>query len=123
MIIEISIAVIALAFVILVIYLVITLNSAHKTLKQVDRTLLEFHHEIRGLTQTTHKVAENVLQKAQSLDPIFNSLHEVGAVAEKRAQNYRLSALQEKTDSIEQIAELAVIGLNLWQTYKRGRKK
>ncbi|MFN4173841.1 MAG: DUF948 domain-containing protein [Parachlamydiaceae bacterium] len=122
MIIEISVAIIALSFAVLVVYLILTLNSVRKTLKNTDRTLLEFHHEFKGLSQSTQKVAENVLSKAKSLDPIFHSLYEIGSVAEKRAENYRLSALKEKSESIEQIAQLAVIGLNLWNAYKKGRK-
>ena len=122
MVIEISVAVIAFAFVVLVIYLVITLIGVRKTLKNVDRTLLEFHHEIRGLTQTTNKVAENILFKAQSLDPLFNSLHEVGTVAEKKAENYRLSAVADRNESIEQVVQIAAIGLNLWQKFKKGRR-
>lgn len=122
MIIEISVAVIAVAFVVLVVYLVITLMGVRRTLENVDRTLFEFHHEIRGLTQTTNKVAENILYKAQSLDPIFNSLHEVGTVAEKKAVNYRLAAASDKNESVEQIVQLAAIGLNLWHKFKKGRR-
>lgn len=88
----------------------------------MDRTLFEFHHDLRGVTQTTNKVAENLLFKAQSLDPLFSSLQQVGQVAEKKAENYRLAAVADKHESIDQIVQLAAIGLNLWNKYKKGRR-
>ncbi len=112
--IEISIAVIALAFVVLVIYLVITLWSVHKTLCELRKTLL------------------SAQCKMDALDPLFKATSLVGDKALECAQRWRTHkcdidpdeqqrAAPSSKDKLVDIVEWLALGLTLWLNVKKGR--
>lgn len=114
--IEISVAVIAVAFVLLVLYLIILIRSLRVTLSQVDHLI----HEING--------------KTESLTPFFNALNQTGQILEKKAANLKKNCdhcLEEECDRDEfekksliaasAAIELMGICLSAWQKIKKRR--
>lgn len=127
MIIEISVAIIALAFVVLVIYLIMTLKETQKVLKNVN--LMSY----------------DINEKVNTLNPLFKTIENVGQVLEKKTNNFKHRALS-KMDStdyqdwvnnnepkeereapdevsaiVSDLVDLTSIGVRLWQTYKKRR--
>lgn len=74
LIITISIVLAAIAFVVLVVFLVMTLLSVTKSLKRTER-----------LIDNSNEIAKNVNEKLHVLDPFFNRVSEVGEIVEKKA--------------------------------------
>lgn len=151
MIIEICIAIIALAFVALVITVVVLAKGFQQTLFEVNQTLAEVRKELDGLGGRTSKVIEHTNQvsydikrKLESLDPIFNALSNVGDYLEHKTFSLRKESLDsshkesrlsdvdsemlDETASREPIRagdvlELMDIGIRLWQKIKKRRKQ
>lgn len=80
-----SVAVIAIAFLILVLYLAKTLKSLQSTLDSVSQTLSGLENQLQGVTQETaqllHKtntLAENIQKKTENLDSVFVAVKNVG---------------------------------------------
>lgn len=135
MIIEISIAVIALAFVVLVIYLISAIKALRITLGQVNQTLAETRHQLGDLGGQTQKILEHtnqisfdLKQKVEAINPIFNAIGDAGEVFEHRAAQLKSelkasSELKEdeKLKAIEAIFELGGAGIKLWQKLRKRR--
>ena len=84
MIIELSVALIAIAFTVLVIYVVITLRSAKASLDQANETLAEVRDKVDGihleatkLIKNTNAITEDVGEKVKSLDTLFASIGQI----------------------------------------------
>lgn len=99
MIIEISIAFIAVAFVVLVFFLVRMIIAARISLEQANRTLAAIQSEMHGLSlettrliQNTNVITADVQTKMKSLDSLFNSVGQVG------------DAVHQVTDSVKQVS-------------------
>lgn len=82
MIIEISVGVIAIAFVLLVVFLVITLQRLRKVMKKTERVLSEAHALLHGLTEpvvelidNTNRLTIDVKKKLEGLDVLFRPLY------------------------------------------------
>lgn len=141
MIIEICIAIIALAFVALVITVIVLAKGFQKTLVEVNQTLAEVRKELDGLGGKTSKVIEHTNQvsydlkrKLESLDPIFNTLFNVGDFLEHKTFALRKEALASTHETLDETAsqesikagdvlELMDIGIRLWQKIKKRRKQ
>lgn len=112
-----SIGIVALMFVLLVIFLVITLVSLCRTLK------------------TANSICADLEAKVHSFDPLFNVVHHMGDAVEKRTGSVRqladevnqsaAQAKEQKTNSILntalEVAEWTLIGLALWKKVKERR--
>jgi uncharacterized protein YoxC len=147
MIIEVSVAVIAIVFTILVIYLIVLINTLRHTFTQVDRTLGSVHQQLDGIGTEAKKVIEqanhlsvDVKSKFDSLTSLFNTVSNVGAVLEDHSVAFReqmiATAKDEKQpfhlrfksgehatspelEKIASILELAGLGVRLWQKLKK----
>lgn len=82
MIMEIIAGVAALAFVILVIFLIVTLRDTRKTLKKTDRILSDAHKVLEGisepaehLVQSLNKLTLDIKKKSEGLDVLFRPLY------------------------------------------------
>lgn len=100
MIIDISIAVIAAAFVVFVIFLVLVLHVLRKTLHQVNRTLVDLRGQLDDMGGQTKKVIEHTNQisfdlkrKMESLNPVFNSVSNLGDILEQKTLHMKKVAL------------------------------
>lgn len=138
MIIDISVAVIALAFVVLVIYLITIIKALRVTLSQVNQTLVEARVQLGELSSQTQKVVENTNQMSSDLKPIFNAINQAGQILEHQATALKRDFIDTVDEDIEgeekkrglpekgltataAILELAGIGINLWQKIKKRR--
>lgn len=86
---QISVAVVALAFVVLVFFLVRTLATLQKSLTEINHTLTEVREdlngvstEVKGLIRNTNQITLDLRTKMKSLDSVFDTVDNVGATLE-----------------------------------------
>lgn len=120
MILEISVAVIALAWVLLVIYLIITLTQLKTVLQSSNRTI----EKTEPLIETSKDIAENLLEKSKALDPAFHSISQLSQSADDLVTRFKKSEKEasytdKKSSNLEDIIELAAMGMLLWSKYKK----
>jgi uncharacterized protein YoxC len=123
MMIEISVACIAAAFVILVIFLIIGLVKSQKTLKEVNRTLASSKKELDEVSNESLKLIKNlnettidIKKKLHTLDFVFKPLSEVNEESEggsRRHKNY---------DVVSEVVDCLATGLVLYNKIKGGIK-
>lgn len=136
MIIEISIALVAIAFAALVVYLILLIIALRKTLHQTDRTMVQVRKQLDELSPQAQKIIEHTNQlsfdikrKMEALNPIFNALGNLGEMAEHKTFALKKKAPASEEDSLTEhelrsrspvadVLELAVIGTCLWQKLK-----
>jgi uncharacterized protein YoxC len=123
MIIEISVAVISVAFVALVIYLIVMMKTLRKTLGKVDQTL----EEAKMAIQQTQLLEADLRKKMGTLDPLFNSVENVGDILECKTAAYKElkshSLREEDSDQINvaDLVALAGLGIRLWNKFNKRR--
>ncbi|WP_243767192.1 DUF948 domain-containing protein [Paenibacillus agricola] len=90
LIIEISVAAVALAIVVLIVFLITTLRSMSALLVQTNSTIHELQHHLAGVTKEasdvlrhTNAVTVDVLNKLHSLEPTFHSVKQVGEAVDE----------------------------------------
>lgn len=114
MIIEISIAIIAVAFLILVIFLVTVLLSLRETLKKTS-----------DLTDDLREMTENLHRDLSAFDPYFRSVADLGELLEEKSCSLKKECSKEQEDdpveTIKNILALATIGIGMWQKFKQRR--
>lgn len=105
--IEISVVIIALAFCILVFYLVTTLKAANRSLNQLQDTVTKLEKQVESLSQESVKLVQNanditedVQSKMRSLDKLFTSAAQVG------------ETVHEVTSSVKQVSASVTNTLN-----------
>ena len=72
MIMQIIVGAIALAFIVLVVFLIRTLVSLRKTLKKVDRVLQDAHKSLEPVSELIHnasKLTADIRKKSEGFDP------------------------------------------------------
>lgn len=133
-----SVAVIAAAFLILVIYLSRTLNSMGKTLDSVSKTLENLEKQLDGVTSettmllhTTNDLASDIQQKTESLNSVVDAVKGVGDSVRKFNASLRSITnevelkTEENKDKIAQVVQWSNIMLELkdkWQTKKEKKQ-
>ncbi|WP_338552991.1 DUF948 domain-containing protein [Paenibacillus sp. KS-LC4] len=97
---EIGVLIAAIAFAILVYYVIEALRSLKYSLDEMRVTLVEVKHEIsaigtevKSVVQTTNSVADDVNMKLKSLDALFGSLDNVGHVVQEATSAVKESAV------------------------------
>ncbi|WP_341279435.1 DUF948 domain-containing protein [Paenibacillus sp. FSL H8-0537] len=97
---EIGVLIAAIAFAILVYYVIEALRSLKYSLDEMRVTLIEVKHEIsaigtevKSVVQTTNSVADDVNMKLKSLDSLFGSLDDVGHVVQEATSAVKESAV------------------------------
>ncbi|MBA2369524.1 MAG: DUF948 domain-containing protein [Candidatus Protochlamydia sp.] len=155
MIIEISVAVIAVAFVFLVIYLIVLLKSLKSTMNQVNflifdarKQLDEMGGEAKKIIDHTNQISLDLKYKMETLNPLFQSVENIGEVLEDKAEDFKKSSIRSRTSNstsplfthkdnlqnrdstadprgskalVPDILELASLGIRLWQKLKKRR--
>jgi uncharacterized protein YoxC len=142
MIIEISVAVIAVAVIALVFFLIKTLQSLRQTLHQVNETLFSARKQLNDLggeaRQVIHHARElsaDVHTKIESLNPLFQSVANVGSALERVTTPLNQGAAPvisvnefeaeagptSQSDTVVEVIEWAALGLDLWQKFKKRR--
>lgn len=87
MIIELSVALVAIAFAILVFFLIKTLQSAKASLDKVSQTLVEVQktmdeltYEVKTTVRHANEITADVQHKMQKIDPVIDSVKNLGDV-------------------------------------------
>lgn len=85
-----SVALIAIAFLVLVIYLARTLNSLQETLSSVSKTLTGLEKQLDGVTQETtallqktNALADDLQEKSKSIGSVVTAVKDVGVTVNK----------------------------------------
>ncbi|MDP1814655.1 MAG: DUF948 domain-containing protein [Leadbetterella sp.] len=144
MVIEISVAVIAVAFLALVIYLILltvqireTLAEANQTLQIVKKHLTDSDGEIKQVLVNTHLISSNLLNKMRSLDSIFQTVSNVGDFIEQKTEPLREEAIdlayskgkysyfnQKVLPQLSKVSDavgLILMSMKLWKKFNNGR--
>lgn len=123
-----SIALIAIAFLILVVYVVQTLKTLQTTLQHVAKTVEEVEkqmHEIgKETAQLLHKtnaLADDVHKKAESLQSVFDAVKQVGVTVQTFNDSIsKTLATNEK--KITQAIQWGQTLIEIWTKWKGKRK-
>ncbi len=143
MIIDLSIAVIAIAFAALCLYAIKTLRSAKTSLDQVNQTVQKLQvemddmsKEIKQLIHNTNQVTVDVHQKMKAMDAFFSSAHDVGEAVQVVSSSVKqvsasLSrtfatnsshAVESNATKVSDTMEWVSIGLKIWGKLQKYRQ-
>ncbi|MCU6796926.1 DUF948 domain-containing protein [Paenibacillus sp. WQ 127069] len=145
MIIEISVAAVALAFVVLVVFLITTLRSMSALLVQTNTTIHDLQNHVVGVTKEasdvlrhTNAVTVDVLNKLHSLEPTFHSVKQVGeavdeittsvknasvSVARTIKEKVASEAYSPTTSKIAKAINTIPLVLDIWHQIKHRRQE
>lgn len=139
MIISLSVALIAVAFLVLVIFLVKTLKALQGTLENVSNTLSGIEKQLDGVTKETtellHKtntLADDLQSKVDSLNSVVVAVKDVGTTVNKFNQSLKSVAtsfdkqIEQNKDKISQVVQWSNVFLELkekWNSRKQGKKE
>lgn len=134
-----SVALIAIAFLVLVIYLAKALNSLQATLTSVSGTLKGLEKQLEAvmgethqLLQKTNELADDIHQKSKNLNSVVEAVKGVGTTVSKfngTLQNITNSvdqSVEESKEKVSQIIQWSNIFLELkdkWQERKETNNK
>ncbi|MEC0110833.1 DUF948 domain-containing protein [Paenibacillus taichungensis] len=115
MIYQISVALIAIAFAVLVFFLIRTLKSAQgsldnvsQTLQEVQKTIDELSYEVKQTVRHANDITVDVQHKMKQIDPVMESVQNLGEVlnevteAAKQVSSTLMAKFQTKRSSNEQ---------------------
>lgn len=134
-----SVALIAIAFTILVLYLAKTLKSLHITLDSVSKTLVGLEKQLDGVTrettillQKTNDLATDIQTKSESLNTVVDAVKGVGTSIQgfndsiqSVSQNVE-SSLVKNQDKIAQVVQYSKIFMSIrdqWANRKKEQAK
>ncbi|WP_033828130.1 DUF948 domain-containing protein [Bacillus andreraoultii] len=134
----ISVAVIAIAFFILVIYIIQTLKSLTQTLNNISHTVEGLEEQLQGVTRetesllkTTNHLAEDLSEKSKRLDSVVIAVEEVGKTVQ--SFNHSLTGISNKIinkiytneEKLSQVVGWGKIAMEFKDKWKqvRARKK
>lgn len=139
MLIELSVAVIAAAFVALTIYLIITLRSVNDSVQHVSKTLEKVQLQVDEVTRetvimmrTTNQITEDLHKKLKQVDALFESVGDVGeavnqvtssmkqvsATVTKSITHGVQSGVNKQQKRIDEVIQWTNVAANLWQKYQ-----
>jgi uncharacterized protein YoxC len=134
-----SVALIAIAFFVLVIFLSTTLKSFQVTLTSVSKTLAGLEKQLDGVTaettillQKTNSLADDIKQKSDSLNSVVEAVKDVGTTVTKfngTLQSITQSVdkqVEENKEKISQVVQWSNILLELkdkWQARKQAKNE
>lgn len=126
-----SIAVIAIAFFILVIFLSKTLKSLQVTLDSVSKTLIGLEGQLEGVTrettallEKTNALAEDIQHKSEGLNSVVDAVKEVGDSVRgfngsiQKIVSSVNSQLEENQDKISQVVQWSQVVMELRDKWK-----
>ncbi|BET54058.1 DUF948 domain-containing protein [Bacillus subtilis] len=130
-----SVALIAVAFLVLVIYLSKTLKSLQLTLKNVASTLEGLEGQMKGITtetaellHKTNRLAEDIQEKSKKLNTVVHAVQGVGASVQqfntsmKQAAGSVSASVRENQDKINQVVTWSQAAMEIWEKWKQKKK-
>lgn len=131
-----SVALIAVAFFVLVIYLSKTLKSLQKTLESVSKTLMGLETQLDGVTRETtvllHKtntLADDIQKKSESLNTVVDAVKDVGKAVQRFNQSlHNITTSVDRQidlnkDKISQVMQWSNVFLELKDKWKSKTQK
>ncbi|NRD76147.1 DUF948 domain-containing protein [Bacillus sp. BRMEA1] len=134
-----SVALIAVAFLILVIYLSSTLKSLQVTLTRVSDTLKGLEKQLEGVTsettlllQKTNSLAEDFQEKSESLNSVVEAVRSVGTTVSQfngtlqTISNSVQHTVEDNKEKISQIVQWSNVVMELkdkWQARKQAKSE
>lgn len=130
MIIEISVLIASLAFVILVIYLVRSLRTlqksliqTHEMLSKVNDKIIPISEETLQLLQNGNGLADSIQEQMESFNPLLQTISDVGLFLHAKTEGCGINRFKEKKikwkETAGDVLELAALVVNLWQELKK----
>jgi uncharacterized protein YoxC len=123
-----SVALIAIAFFILVVYLVKTLKRVQDTLQSLTKTIEgmekqvnEIGTETSQLLHKTNAVADDVQKKMEILNGLFDNVKQVGATIQT-FNNSLAKQLSSNEQKVIQAVQWGNAFLEIWGKWKRRKK-
>ncbi|USK59116.1 DUF948 domain-containing protein [Peribacillus asahii] len=131
-----SAAIIAIAFLVLVIYVARTLTSLQITLNSVAHTLTGLESQLKGITTETtellHKtnaLAEDLKQKSENLNTAVVAVKEVGTSIQsfntsiQKVSNKVITEIDNNQEKISQIVQWGNIALEMRDKWKARKQQ
>lgn len=120
-----SVALIAVAFAILVFYIIQTLKSVKVTLDTVSKTIDDLEEQVEGITkettellQKTNLLADDIQQKSESLNSVVASAKNIGTTVDKfnkSLQSVSENVTSKITSNESKIAQIAQAGMIIFE--------
>ena len=131
-----SVALVAIAFLVLVIYLAKTLKSLQETLGSVSKTLAGLERQLDGVTQETtellqktNALADDIQEKSKSLNSVVTAVKDVGATVNKfngslkNLSNSFEIQVEENKEKVSQIVQWSNVFLELKDKWNAKKKE
>ncbi|MDQ6599959.1 DUF948 domain-containing protein [Bacillus salipaludis] len=131
-----SVALIAIAFLVLVIYVSKMLTSLRETLKSVSKTLEGLETQLEGVTtettvllQKTNALADDLKYKSESLNSVVDAVKDVGTTVSKfngTLQDITQSfdkQVEESKEKVSQVIQWSNVILELRDKWKAKRQE
>ncbi|MBB6448121.1 uncharacterized protein YoxC [Geomicrobium halophilum] len=132
----ISVAIVAIAIVVLIFYIIQTLKSAQGVVTQLGNTAEAVEKQLQGITtetehlvKTTNRLAEDFESKSGSLDGLFSTAEELSEATERvtgSIQNISTTVSEETERNAGQVAKAVQWGsacLELYDKWKSRRNQ
>ena len=110
----ISALVAAVAFAVLVIFLVRTLRSANRTLEHTANTVANLEKQVNGITSETeqllhktNRLADDIQQKTEAVNTLFTSVKDLGQSVTQFNQSIRQVSNTVSSQTVEQSENIA----------------
>lgn len=126
-----SIALIAIAITILVIYLAKTLKALQATLVNVAKTVESLEKQLDGLTSEstellhkTNRLAEDVQKKSEALHTVFEGIEGIGNTIKETNESFRdirdkiAGGVVRQSENVSQAIQWGNAALEIWEKYK-----
>ncbi len=134
----ISVAVIAVAFLVLVLYIIQTLKSLQKSLNSVTKTVEHLQNQVQvivketeHLLKTSNELAEDWKQKSEKLNSVVSAAGELGHTVKQFNTSLKsfskkvIKRVEEKEEFFSQVAGWGKIAIELkekWDEVRRRRE-
>ncbi|MED3645954.1 DUF948 domain-containing protein [Halalkalibacterium halodurans] len=131
----ISAIIVALAFVLLVIFAVRTFLAVTKSLDHMKNTMTELKEQVVGITKETeqllhrtNQLADDLQQKSESLNMVFDSVKDMGQAVQQVNQSVRHVADRVATETerqsgqIAQVVQWGNVAIDLYKRFKERTK-
>jgi len=129
---EICAGISTLVFIVIAYYLIKTLISLQRSLKEINEITKTLETKMEPLSEETitlihhsSHLTKSVAEKVDALDPLFKTISHLGSMAEHATCSINEKIDQERKKKqwkLDDIIELATLGLLLWQQIKKGDK-
>jgi uncharacterized protein YoxC len=142
--IEISVGIIAIAFVFLVFFIVKTLKSVRGSLEQLTSTMVHMEQQLdviskesTELLRNTNEITVDIKNKSQSLEALFHSVENAGQAMQQVTSSFKQvsstltdsvqrtisKSTEQNQDKMTEIIRYATLGLNIWQKWQARKEK